>query len=184
MRTTRTPASSPSRQVTTMMKTLFSTIALAVIATLPRDSDFVSPESPTRLVPPAVFAHSSPTLLAPCQLRPSTQKILTTTTTASAMATAPAPAAANMSCPTDIHPNYKCNCDKTPFIAADVNPALEFVQANLPVSEVKQQHHRRRLLSQHQQHWIADHLHLMRICQNDLQTNQEGAIGPTSQPIR
>jgi len=79
------------------------TVVLSLEASDDNDEDFVQhsrsrrdhhpPKSPTRLAPPAVFVHSSPTLLAPRQLRSSTQKILTTTTTASAMAIAPAPAA-------------------------------------------------------------------------------------------
>jgi len=92
--------------------------SLAAIAALLRDASLPTLSPLTRLAPPAVFVH---------QLRPSTQKILTTTTTALTMTTAPAPAVAtNMSCPTDLHRNYD----------TDVDPALEFVQANRPVSEV------------------------------------------------
>src|SRR6266704_5446206 len=36
--------------------------------------------------------------------------------------------------------NYDRNHNKTPFIAATVDPALQFVQATPPVSAVKQQH--------------------------------------------
>jgi hypothetical protein len=73
--------------------------------------------------------------LDPRQLQPLTQAILATTTTALTMATTPVPTVA-MRLHHQHPPQLRPDPDKTPFIIAGVDPALEIAQANRPISEV------------------------------------------------
>jgi len=114
----------------TMTKASFSTTALAAIAALPRDTSLptVSPDAPRA---PSCLCPPTPALDTEDSDNHNNSIDDGDSTSASS---------GNVSYPADIHCNYDRNCDKTSFIAVDVDPALEFVQANRPVSEVIPSH--------------------------------------------